>query len=106
MAGKTTRAGLGHSHQLDRRAAMAALIPGSPCPRCGMPMFKTERQALSRSCPPWMGRLDLDHVVPRLYGGGKGPKVLSHAKCNRSAGQKITMQIRRTRKALVRSGRW
>lgn len=106
MAGKTTRAGLGHSHQVARAAALAALINGSPCPRCGQPMYRTTEAAVRAGCLPWMGRLDLDHLVPRVMGGVNGPRLLSHARCNRAAGAHITNLIRRVRKVPRRNSRW
>ncbi len=52
----------------------------------------------------WMGRLDLDHTLPRLFGGAGGPTRLMHSRCNRALGAQITNSIRRTRRAAMR--RW
>ena len=87
--GHTSRSGLGWPHQKARKAALARLRDGDPCPRCGQPMYRAQR-------------LDLDHVIPRVLGGGQGPKVLSHAACNRSHGARITTRIRAAKRAYTR----
>lgn len=68
------------THKTDRKRAMAALAArqGQPCPRCGLPMFTWQR-------------LDLDHATDSTYLG------LSHASCNRRAGQRVTTAILRAR---------
>jgi hypothetical protein len=75
----TTTRGYGWTHQQLRAALLRALAPGSPCPRCGQPMW------------PGLQALDLGHVEgsgKRLYEG------LQHAKCNRSSGAKYGNQLR------------
>ena len=61
---------------------LAALVPGSRCPRCGEPMW------------PRYQALDLDHAVPRSQGGAAGPKRLAHASCNRRHGAELTNEAR------------
>jgi 5-methylcytosine-specific restriction endonuclease McrA len=78
----TTEKGLGWQHQQLRKALLAALVPGSRCPRCGEPMW------------PHFQDLDLDHAVPRVHGGGNGPRRLAHASCNRRHGAELTNQAR------------
>jgi hypothetical protein len=72
-------------HKTARKQALAALArsPGQPCARCGMPMY------------PGM-KLDLDHTDDRT-----GYIGLSHASCNRRAGQAITTAILRARGGLT-----
>jgi 5-methylcytosine-specific restriction endonuclease McrA len=78
----TTEKGLGYAHQRLRAALLAALVPGSRCPRCGEPMW-ARYQAL-----------DLDHAVPRSQGGAAGPSRLAHASCNRRHGAQLANQAR------------
>ena len=80
QAGTTTERGLGWSHQQERAAALAAFVPGAGCPLCGRPMWRSQR-------------LDLDHSVPRAF-GGQGPRRLAHATCNRRAGAILGNQLR------------
>ena len=77
--------GIPGDHARVRRAALAALVPGEPCPRCGGGMYLTQA-------------LDLDHLVPRME-GGQGPRALAHASCNRRHGQAIGAAARRARKS-------
>ena len=79
--GKTAERGLGAAHQADRKRLLAQHRDGDPCWRCGQPMYKTQE-------------LDRDHVVDRALGGTDGPAVLAHASCNRSAGARLSNQIR------------
>jgi hypothetical protein len=79
--GTTEQRGLGHKHRIDRERLLALHKDGDPCWRCGQPMYK------------WQD-LDRDHVVDRALGGTDGPAVLSHASCNRSAGARLSNQIR------------
>ena len=73
-----------YQHQLARERALRALIDGTPCEICGLPMFRS------------MGRqLHLDHVVPVYQGGGSGPRRLVHAWCNMSRGGKVGNRITR-----------
>lgn len=83
----TTQRGLGYAHQKARAQAVIALKDGTPCPRCGQPMWRNQARYL-----------DLDHIIPRSMGGGDGPKVLTHRRCNRRAGQRITAMILRARR--------
>jgi 5-methylcytosine-specific restriction endonuclease McrA len=78
----TTEKGLGWSHQRQRKALLASLVPGSRCPRCGEPMW------------PHVQDLDLDHVVPRSQGGAGGPSRLAHSACNRRHGGQLAQQAR------------
>lgn len=71
--GTTTQRGLGAVHQKDKKRLLAELRDGSPCWRCGQPMFRWQK-------------LDRDHLIDRSVGGANGPAVLAHASCNRSAG--------------------
>jgi hypothetical protein len=73
-------------HKARRTRAIAALIPGSPCPRCGEPMYATPRAALEAGLPAAYGTLHLDHIQPVMLGGADGPVQLTHARCNTSAG--------------------
>ncbi len=66
--GKTTEDGYGWQHQQLRRALLAALVPGTACCRCGLPMDLTQS-------------LDLDHNDDRT-----GYNGLAHSRCNRAAG--------------------
>ena len=74
--GTTTQRGLGGSHQADGKRQRANLIDGTPCWRCGQPMYRWQK-------------LDLDHLTPRALGGIGGPAVLAHASCNRRAGARL-----------------
>jgi 5-methylcytosine-specific restriction endonuclease McrA len=51
------------------------------CGICGLPIDVT----LPRQHP---GSLELDHIVPRVYGGGDEPSNLrpTHRRCNRQRG--------------------
>lgn len=70
----TSQRGYGYHHQRRRSAALRALVPGTPCPYCGHPMYSDME-------------LDLDHADPLAYGGDpRGPRRLAHAPCNRRAG--------------------
>ena len=78
----TTQRGLGWEHQQARAAALATLVPGSPCPFCREPMFAEHA-------------LDYDHAIPRLLGGDSGPRRLAHASCNRRAGRALQARLLR-----------
>jgi hypothetical protein len=73
------------AHKRTRKAALAVLArsPGQPCARCGQPMYAWQK-------------LDLDHTDDR-----RGYLGLSHASCNRRAGQAITASILRARGAAL-----
>jgi len=79
--GTTAQRGLGTAHQADKKRLKALHRDGDPCWRCGQPMYK------------WQD-LDRDHIVDRALGGANGPAVLAHASCNRSAGARLSNQIR------------
>lgn len=74
----TTQRGYGWRHQQIRAALLKMLVLGSPCPRCGKPMW------------PAVQQLDLGHVDgdKTRYTG------LEHAACNRKAGAKYGNQLR------------
>ena len=84
----TAQRGLGWAHQKERARQVMALQDGTPCPRCGRPMWRRYARLL-----------DLDHVIPRHFGGTDGPKVLAHRRCNRAAGARITNKIKQARRA-------
>jgi hypothetical protein len=81
---KTTERGYGSEHQKARRAALAELVPGEPCPFCGQPML---------ACM----KLDFDHSTPLVF-GGDGPRRLAHASCNRRAGVRLGNRLRSARR--------
>lgn len=88
--GTTTQRGYGWEHQQARAQALATLQDGTPCPfpRCGRPMT----QAMAR-------HLDYDHYPPLAQGGQpNGPRRLSHAHCNRQAGQRLAVALRNHRR--------
>ena len=74
----TVDRGYDAQHRRWRRRALAELLPGAPCPRCGEPMWPDSQD------------LDLDHTDDR-----SGYLGLSHAFCNRSAGAKVGNRQRR-----------
>lgn len=74
----TSQRGYGHEHRERRVRALAELVPGSPCPRCGGPMWPDSQP------------LDLDHADDRRDYIG-----LSHMTCNRSAGATYGNWLRR-----------
>lgn len=80
----TTERGYGWEHQQARAKALARLLDGTPCPfpSCGKPMTRDMR-------------LDYDHYPPLALGGG--PRRLTHARCNRQAGQRLGVARRRAR---------
>jgi hypothetical protein len=76
------------AHKAARRRALAVFRPGTPCPRCGAPMW------------PWQP-LDLGHAVDRWRGGTITDGVrLEHRSCNRSAGGALATPVRLARLAL------
>lgn len=81
----------GSEHKRARRAALDALVDGTPCYLCHRPMYIWQK-------------LDLDHVVPVAFGGAEGPKVLVHRYCNRKAGAVIGNRSPK-RRLKSRSGR-
>lgn len=104
--GNTTAVGLGYTqHQKPRAQALAALIDGTPCPRCGRGMYRWMITWVDgRPTSRW---LDYDHVVPRAL-GGNGPRRLVHRRCNRRAGAILGNRMRRgkARAKAARYNRW
>ena len=91
--------GLGWEHVKARKAALKALRPGQPCPYCGGGMWNDARYG-------WLGRLDLDHLVMRAFGGAGGPTQLAHARCNRSVGGRLGGYITKQKLQNRQSRRW
>lgn len=89
MAGATTSKGLGWSHQKRRAALLRALVDGTPCAECGLPMDRSQQ-------------LDADHSIPRSQGGTRADRLL-HATCNRSRGDGTS---RLSFKPVVSSREW
>jgi len=87
----TAQRGYGWNHRTARATAIAALVPGTPCPRCGQPMHPTQH-------------LDYDHVTPIALGGINSPKVLSHRRCNRAHGARLGNKLKAARRRTSR--RW
>lgn len=81
-------------HARIRRELLAALVPGSPCPVCGQPMYPEQRLHL--------GHLDDEtgRSIPGRYVG------LVHAgKCNEGRGGKVNPWNVRGRAAAARAAR-
>lgn len=72
----------GWEQQKIRLALLEVFRDGQRCPRCGKPMR-------------YFQKLDAGHVVSRALGGGRGPRRLEHANCNRSAGATLGNSMRR-----------
>src|SRR5512142_1369094 len=85
----TTQRGLGAAHQQLSKRMRANMPDGQPCAKCGQPMHK------------WQP-IELDHLIPRAYGGAGGPVALTHRRCNRRAGAIIGNRSpkRRARRAI------
>jgi hypothetical protein len=67
--GATTAAGYGYAHKVLSRRLRASMANGTPCARCGRPMYKWQK-------------IHLDHVP-----GDKTRYLgLAHAHCNTSSG--------------------
>lgn len=77
--GTTAERGLGAEHVADKARLLAIHREGTPCWRCGKPMYKAQG-------------LDRDHVIDRAKGGASGPAVLAHSSCNRAAGSRAGNQ--------------
>lgn len=73
----------GWSHNAERRRLLGELVDGTPCPRCGRPMWR-DRPDL----------LDTGHATDVAQGGGDGPRRLEHGSCNRSAGARAGNRAR------------
>lgn len=91
----TTQRGYGWEHQKARAAALQALAQTgtAPCPYCQQPMT------------PGM-TLDYDHYPPLALGAGPRIRRLTHASCNRRAGQRLAIQRRQQPTPLVTSRDW
>ncbi len=74
-----------------RKAIMASTFwVGTPCRRCGRPL--------------WPGqRLQLGHVIDVADGGMGGPVVVEHGSCNEAAGARAGTARRQARRAKTRS---
>jgi hypothetical protein len=68
-------------HQAVRRALLQVATPADPCARCGRPLGGDP------------SRIDLGH-----RDDGAGWSGLEHSKCNRQAGQRVSMERRRARR--------
>jgi len=76
--GATTALGYGYAHKVLSRRLRAAMPDGTPCARCGRPMYRWQK-------------IHLDHVP-----GDKSRYLgLSHAKCNVSGGARYGNALRR-----------
>ncbi len=76
--GSTTERGLGSAHQKERKRLLP-LAHYTACELCGQTMWPEQA-------------LDLDHVVPRVFGGVTGEPGsgrIVHAYCNRAEGPRI-----------------
>ena len=62
----------GAAHRARRKQAIAGLVPGTPCPVSGPPMYPTPSAAVAVGLPAAFGRLHLDHSVPVAMGGANG----------------------------------
>jgi len=97
--GTTKQRGLGYAHQQERKRLLP-LAYNTPCPLCGYLMCLDEQ-------------LDLDHVVPRCFGGQTGEPGsgrIVHASCNRAEGPRIRRALRHQWAVMgtseIRSRRW
>lgn len=89
----TTQRGYGWEHQQARSKALRQLREGDPCPYCEQPMARAMK-------------LDYDHYPAMAQGGSPtGPRRLTHASCNRRAGQAIAV-ARRSPNRVVNSRAW
>ncbi len=65
------------THSRERANAIAVMLDGTSCRLCGLPMNK--------NMP-----LDYNHITPLILGGPpRGPRELTHARCNRSQGARL-----------------
>jgi uncharacterized protein YndB with AHSA1/START domain len=71
----------GAAHRARRKQAIARLVPGTPCPASGPPMYPTPSAAVAVGLLAAFGRLHLDHRVPVAMGGANGATRLQ-AKSN------------------------
>lgn len=87
--------GLGHAHRQERERLLP-LAYGKTCPyfgvdpRCPGPMLKGQA-------------LDLDHGRARALGGrtGDGTGRIAHTSCNRRAGARLGVRLRRGKSAKI-----
>ncbi len=95
----TTQRGLGSAHQKRVAYLKDRHLPGTPCRRCGYPMWDT-------------ATLDGGHADghERARGGGALPDALEHRHCNRSAGATYGHTLRAAKRQvaapLPTSRRW
>jgi len=83
----TTERGLGWAHQQAAAQLHRDHVDGTPCARCGRPMYRWQK-------------LDAGHSRDRaLVGPGEPPDRLEHARCNRVAGARLGNRLRRSRQA-------
>jgi hypothetical protein len=80
-------------------------VLGTPCPECGAPLYATVAQARNHGFAPWVGQVELDHVVPVAVGGQHGKVRLIHRRDNRIKGAKLGRQIQLGKVASVRPAR-
>jgi hypothetical protein len=111
MAVMVARPQYNSRHKARRTRAIAALIGGTPCPRCGQPMYATPAQAIAAGLPPGYGTLHLDHIQPVALGGRPdGPVQLTHARCNLRSGGRIGAYVTNRRRGQAarqrRYNRW
>jgi hypothetical protein len=110
MRRTTAQRGLGGQHQKTRTRMLATMPEGSPCPRCGLPMYTTPELAERAQLHPKLWHVDLDHVIPRAMGGTHGAVRLMHRHCNRRQGtimlNKLRAAQRRTRNQAPAYTRW
>lgn len=71
----------GADHQRRVAHLKQTLVPGTPCRRCGLPMY------------PWQD-LDGGHDVEVLWNPASRADALEHAHCNRSAGGQVGNRIK------------
>lgn len=69
----------GAAHRARRKQAIARLVPGTPCPVSGPPIYPTPSAAVAVGLPASFGRLHIDHSVPVAMGGANGVTRLLHA---------------------------
>jgi hypothetical protein len=103
-AGTTTQRGLGAEHQALRKHKLAVLVDGTPCRRCGHPMYHPTRCRYCNRRGCFFCTLDLGHPddAPRVLtqGGADhtrpsvGGRELEHRHCNRSAGTRLGNALR------------
>lgn len=68
-------------------------LPGTPCPRCGQPMWD-------------VSTLDGSHADGEelVYGGGHPPSRLEHRRCNRSHGGRLSRARTAARRRAATAG--